>query len=550
MKKVIILIVTITSLINWNCKTEKPVKDERVVIGVSADVESLNPLFSFSLTEGQINELLYLGLVQHDWDEKTADIISSPLLSEKFEWSQDSTSVTFDLRENAYWSDGTKVTSDDIIFSFDLYSDPEVNSKFFGSYDNLFLEKNQHIDLKKSFEILSPTKIKINFKSGSKPSLFDIDMPILPKHVFSKIPRKDLSTTKVENNLITNGPFTLSSWRKNEAIVLKAVENSFLYDKEMVKELIFKIIPDENSSITQLKKGEIDLLEDVNTEAISELKKMEHIKIIARTGRDYDYIGWNNIDPELYSKSKGINPNKFFGDSNVRIALSLAINREEILKEYLQGYGQLSFGPVSPIFKTYYNHKLKPYKFNPAKSKELLTAAGWSDSDKDGTLDKNNEDFSFKLYIGSGNPRRAYVATVVKNNLKAVGIDVTIETMEMSAFINKLMEHELDAWMAGWAIPLPIDIQPYWHSDFSRSPFNLPGFNNMEVDKLLDALEIEKSHEKKEMLYKRIQEILHEKEPVTFLYWLDVKTAYNKRIDNITINPLGAIQHCWEWRIK
>jgi peptide/nickel transport system substrate-binding protein len=550
MKKIMVILFTIASIINWNCESEKPIKDERVVIGVSADAESLNPLFSVSLTEGQINELLYLGLVQHDWDEMTPDMISSPLLSEKFEWSHDSTSVTFDLRENAYWSNGKKITTDDILFSFDLYSDPEVNSKFFGSYDNLFLEKNQHIDLKKSLEILSPKKIKINFKPGSKPSLFDIDMPILPKHVFSKIPRKDLSTTNVENNLVTNGPFTLSSWKKNEAIVLKAVENSFLYDKKMIKELIFKIVPDEKSMITQLKKGEIDLIEDVNTEEISDLMKLDRIKIVARAGRDYDYIGWNNIDPELFSKSKGINPNKYFGDPNVRIALSLAINKEEILKEYLQGYGQLSFGPVSPIFKTYYNEKLKPYEFNPAKSKELLTAAGWIDSDKDGILDKNNEDFSFKLYIGSGNPRRAYAATVVKNNLKAVGIDVTIETMEMSAFINKLFEHELDAWMAGWTIPLPIDIQPYWHSDFSRSPFNLPGFNNPEVDKLLDALEIEKSREQKEILYKRIQEILHEKEPVTFLYWLDVKTAYNSRIDNVKINPLGAIQHCWEWRIK
>ena len=355
MKKIIVILFTITSIINWNCETDVPVIQSRVVIGVSSDAETLNPLFAVSLIEGQINELLYLGLVQHDWDENTSDIISSPLLCEKFEWGKDSTLVTFDIRENAYWSDGKKITTDDILFSFDLYSDPEVNSKFFGSYDNLFLENNQHIDLKKSFEILSPTKIKINFKPGSKPSLFDIDMPILPKHVFSKIPRKDLSTTNIENNLVTNGAYTLSSWKKNEAIILKAVENSFLYKNDMVKELIFKIIPDANTMITQLKKEGIDLIEDVSTESINELKKLDQIKIVARTGRDYDYIGWNNIDPELYSKHKALNPNRFFGNPNVRKALSYSINREEIIKEYLQGYGQLSFGPVSPIFKTYYN---------------------------------------------------------------------------------------------------------------------------------------------------------------------------------------------------
>lgn len=551
MKKIILSFVLLSSIfLNWNCETDVPVVQNRVVIGIPADAETLNPLFAVSLTEGQITELLYLGLVKHDWDENASDITSSPLLAERWEWNKDSTSITFFLRDDSFWSDGTKLTSDDILFSFDLYSDPEVNSKFFGSYDNLFTEKNQHIDLKKSFEILSPTQIKINFKPGSKPSLFDIDMPILPKHVFSKIPRKDLSTANIEKNIVTNGPYTLSSWKRNEAIILKAVKNSYLYHYEMVKELIFKIVPDENSVLTQLKRGEIDLMEDVSTEAIGELKKNDNIKIVARTGRDYDYIGWNNIDPELFSKSKVINPNKLFGSANVRKALSYAINREEILKEYLQGYGQLSFGPVSPIFKNYYDFNLKPYEYNPSKAKEILASEGWVDRNQNGIIEKNNLEFSFKLFIGSGNPRRTYAATVVKNNLKAVGIDVTIETMEMSAFINKLFGHELDAFMAGWTIPLPIDLQPFWHSDFNRSSFNLSGFRNSEVDKILDALEAVKSREGKVVLYKKIQELIHENEPVTFLYWLDVKTAFNSRIENININPLGAIQQCWNWRIK
>jgi peptide/nickel transport system substrate-binding protein len=550
MNKSILIILIFTSVLGWNCKTEEPSKPSRVVIGVEADAETLNPLFAVSLIEGQINEILYLSLVKHNWDESAADIISSPLLCEKWEWNQDSTSITFSLRDNAFWSDGVKVTAEDIVYSFDLYSDPEVNSKFYSSYDNLFTEINQHIDLKKSFEIISPTKLIINFKPGSMPSLFDVDMPILPKHFFSKFFRKELSTINIKKDLVTNGPYTLSSWRKNEAIILKAVENSFLYDPSMIKELIFKIVPDENSRITQLKRGEIDLIEDVNVEVVDELKKQDYIQIVARIGRDYDYIGWNNIDPALYSQSKAINPNKFFGSVNVRKALSYAINKEEILKEYLQGYGELSFGPVSPIFKLYYNERLKPYEFNPGKAKEILTSEGWIDSNQDGVIEKNNINFSFKLYIASGNPRREYAATVVKNNLKAVGIDVSIETMEMSAFINKLFERELDAFMAGWTIPIPLDVQPYWHSYFERSPFNLVGFSNVEVDKILDQLEQVKKVDRKVLLYKKIQELLHQNEPVTFLYWLEVKTAYNKRIRNIVINPLGAVQQCWDWRIN
>ena len=229
MKKILIITTAVISIIAWNCESEKPINIDRVIIGVSADVENINPLYAFGLLEGNIRELLFLSLVKHQWNEELGDLDTSPLLAEKWEWNKDSTSLIFYLRENLFWSDSTKLTEEDVVYSFDLYSDAEVNSTFYGGYDNFYTDENQQIDLNKTFEILSPTKIKINFKPDSKPTLFDVDMPILPKHMFSKIPRKDLSTTNVENNIVTNGPYTLSSWKRNEAIILKAVENSFLH---------------------------------------------------------------------------------------------------------------------------------------------------------------------------------------------------------------------------------------------------------------------------------------------------------------------------------
>lgn len=550
MRNIVIAFALIISITSINCDSDSPIKKSRVVIGISADVENLNPLYSLSFLEGSIRELMFLSLVKHNWNENMGDIETSPLLAEKWEWSSDSMSIIFTLRNDIKWSDGKTLTTDDIVFSFDIYSDPDVSSTFYGGFENFLQDDSLRIILEKSFEILSPIKLKIKFKPGSNPTLFDVDVPILPKHVLSKISRKNLSAAGNSDQMVTNGPYSLSSWKKNEAIVLKAVSNSFLYQPEMINELIFKVVPDENARITQLKKGEIDLIEDISTEVVDEVKKAADLKIISRAGRDYDYIGWNNIDPELYSKNKGINPNKFFGSVNIRKALTYAINREEILKEYIAGFGQLSFGPVSPIFKVYYDNSIKPYEFNPAKAKELLSGEGWNDNDRNGILEKNNIEFSFKLFIGAGNPRRNYAATVVKNNLKAIGIDVKIETLEMSAFINKIVNRELDAYMAGWTVPIPIDLQPYWHSDFSKSPMNLSGFFNKDVDKILEALENEKATEKKIVHYKKIQKIFHELQPVTFMYWLDVKTAYNSRLDKIKINPLGAIQHCWEWRLE
>ena len=171
--------------------------------------------------------------------------------------------------------------------------------------------------------------------------------------------------------------------------------------------------------------------------------------MINLVGREYDYIGWNNIDPESFSEGKVI-PNNFFGSSNVRKALSMAINRKEILEEYLQGLGELAASSVSPIFKSSYNNEVKPYEYNPDEAKKLLALEGWKDEDRNGILEKGKEEFKFKMYYPVGNPLREYAAVVVKNNLKSVGIEMIPEKMELGTFIDNLYERKLDSWVAGF----------------------------------------------------------------------------------------------------
>ena len=218
-------------------------------------------------------------------------------------------------------------------------------------------------------------------------------------------------------------------------------------------------MPDYNSRITQLKKGEVDFVELVKTEDIPELKKVDFLNITSQKGREYDYVAWNNIDYQLYNKTQKVEPNKFFGSSVVRKALTYGINRKEILDEYLSGYGQLAIGPVSPIFKGVIDSDLKQYEYNPGKAKQLLASEGWKDVDNDGILEKGNLEFRFKLYIPSGNPRRNYAATVIKNNLKQLGIDITIETVEMGVLIDNMYKKSMDAWMIGLYIAIPLDLK-------------------------------------------------------------------------------------------
>ncbi len=98
-------------------------------------------------------------------------------------------------------------------------------------------------------------------------------IPILPEHIYDKIPRKEFATAKQSSAPVSNGPFLLSNWERDQSLILKANKNSFLYNPDNISELIFKIIPDYNSQLTQLKNGEIDLMDPVRMDDIDALKQ-------------------------------------------------------------------------------------------------------------------------------------------------------------------------------------------------------------------------------------------------------------------------------------
>ncbi|MCL6493845.1 MAG: hypothetical protein K6T54_03585, partial [Ignavibacterium sp.] len=140
-------------------------------------------------------------------------------------------------------------------------------------------------------------------------------------------------------------------------------------------------------------------------------------------------------------------------------------------------------------------------------------------------------------------------STVIKNNLKQIGIDVKVEKLEFGVLMDGLLNRKLDSWILAWFIPLPLDLKSYWYSDLRQTQMNFAGYQSEEADKVM--LELEKKHSKEEYveLMKKFQQIISDDQPVTFLYWFDNIVCYNKRIKNITINPFGPVQRIWEWRL-
>jgi len=540
------LLISFLFLLINSCDSKQSPPNNRIIIGISADVQSFNSLFAFSYEESAIADLLYPGLLDFRWNEESGELDPFPMIATSWQWAEDSSFIKFTLRDDIFWSDGEKLTSADVVFSYDAFSDPNVQSRLFGIFNQLYTEQDGHIEIEKTFKVISPYEFEMYFPKASIPDLVKLVVPVIPEHIFNKVSRDQLANHESNFNPVSSGPFKLKKWSRNQTIILEADSVSFLFLPGQVAELVFKVVPDYTSRILQLKKGDIDLVELVKVEDMDELKAEDNLSMINLIGREYDYIGWNNIDPTEYSKGK-TKLHKLFGSSNVRKALSIAINRKEILDEYLLGQGELSASPVSPIFKSAFSDKVKPYEFNPDEAKKLLFLEGWKDEDRNGILEKGKDEFKFKMYYPVGNPLREYAAVVVKNNLKSVGIEVTTEKMELGTFIDNLYERKLDSWMAAWGVPIPLDLKPYWYSDPNIGVLNFACYSSSEADKILDQLETKLSNERKNELIKEFQEIIHTDEPVTFLYWTPNIIVYNTRIKNLKITPYGVFVHCWEW---
>lgn len=542
--------VVVASLILGGCFTKgKTDRQSVVTVAVEGDVDSFNPLFAEEVVAGEINDLIFPRLINPEFDSLSGRLTFEPWLATSWEFANENRDLTFHLRGDAYWSDSVRVTARDVQLSMDLYGDPQVASVRQTAVQRL-KTTNGRFDASLAVEVVNDTTVVFHFERANEHALFDVGVPIIPAHVFAKIPRKEIRNHLIGRKPVTSGPYSLLRWTPLQEVVLVRNEH-FLADYiPKHAKLVFKVIPDYRSRVAQLQSGDVDVVSGLRVEDAQLLGRKPAINVFSVTGRDYDFLGWNNIDPAAYSKSGGklIRPNVLFGSAQVRRALTMAINRSEIVNAYLGQYGQEAIGGVSPLFRWAFNDTIQPLPHDVQKAAALLQAEGWRDTDGDGILDKNGTPFSFTLKLASGNELRAVIAAAVKQQLRAVKIQMKIEQVERGTFWNDLIARKYDAWFAGLSVPLEMQLDDLWGSDLKKYPFNLVGYQNRRVDEILEASK-KVNEDSAGGLWKELQLTIHRDQPYTFLFWINNIVAVNSRVKVAKIDVLGTTHGAWDWRV-
>lgn len=258
---------------------------------------------------------------------------------------------------------------------------------------------------------------------------------------------------------------------------------------------------------------------------VEEKKSIDRLDYIANS---YVYIGWNSAR-DLFSSTK------------VRQALTMAIDRQRIIRQTLNGKGVEISSPFH-INSPSTDPSIKPWPYDPQKSKRILEEEGWYDASGDGIISKNINGvmvpFTFSLTYFVKNPTTKAVAEYVSTALKPLGIKVELNGVDVADLSKVFEDKDFDSLILGWSLGAPPeDPRQLWYSTLAgqKGSSNAVGFKNKEADEIIDALDTESDPEKRKALYYRFNEIIHEQQPYTFLYTPKETLLYREWLKNVFI---------------
>ncbi|RXT13494.1 peptide-binding protein [Ammoniphilus sp. CFH 90114] len=519
----LLLVSTQGTSVTTGSMTREQQEKQHLIVGTIGSPTIFNPYFSADGSSGQVEALLYNGLVRYD-----PNLNPVPDLSERWEVSADGYHWTFHLKKGVKFHDGVEVTSRDVVFSYNIPRSEGYTGPRASDFEKI-----------KDIQALDPYTVHFTLKEPYAPFLSTCVYAVLPSHLLEKVAVEKLAELPFNTKEpVGTGPYRFVTWKDGQYVQLEGNEEYF-DGAPKITSLYFRIIPDQNAQLIQLQSGGIDVMGIPPTDlAVGRLfENQGKVKLHTTPSLAYTYIGYNQKHP-------------FFQDVRVRQALTYALNRQQLVDIVLEGQGQVAHTHGTPLSWAFEN-EVPRFSYDPEKAKQLLAEAGWKDHDGDGILDKDGEKFSFVLLTNQGNKLREMVSQIVQEQWARIGIEVKPRMMEWSAFINDYVEtKKFDAVILAWSIGVDPDPTSIWHSKEIDKGLNFISYRNEIVDQLLEENTRQVDKGKRKEVLQEFQKIIAEEQPYTFLYYSNGITAFPTNLDGIVNHPAGGLYNIQQWRYR
>lgn len=540
-----------------------------------SDIATLNPLMSEDVSSSTIIGRMQSSLI--DMDPYTGEVI--PGLAKSWEISEDKLEYTFHLREGVAWSDGHPLTADDVVFTWEtIYAkeidedtgepkvDPESGGPVYRFPTRSVFSQMVNGQEPKA-EKIDDLTVKLTVPEVYAPFLlFGGGQDILPKHVLEDnvedgtlLDQWGIDTAVKEPwKIVGSGPFLMEAYRPGERIVMKRNPNYWKVNLERerlpyVERIITKIVADVSASNVAFAQGQTDfesIAADNVTWIMRGAKKQGYEVLDLGPSSKINFV-WFNLNPGKDKEGKPyVDPIKFkwFSNKLFRQAVSQGVNRPGIIKGVYLGRATALHGYVSPKRKFWRNEDIQKFEYDPAAAKKKLKEAGFVYRG-DELYDADGNRVKFKLVTNQGNNLRTEMATVFKENMSALGIEVELSFIDFNTLIIKTSDNfDYDACMLGLGGGAP---DPFAGKDILMSAGRLHFWNPQqskpatEWEARIDELMIEIGRETdtaiRQKMFFEVQDILAEQQPFIMLVTENDYVGVRDRWQNIETAPLGGV---------
>lgn len=344
-----------------------------------------------------VNKTIFSTLVRYQLVNGGIQVV--PDLAQSWTANASLTEYTFKLRSGVKWHDGQPLTADDVKFTVDAELNPKVNAGLSGIVAAI-----------KETQVIDPLTVRFitQYPYASLPVMLGYNIAIVPKHLLQG---QDLNQpVAFIQRPIGTGPFRFKSFTQDTAMEVEA--NPDYYDgPPLLDGIVFKVIPDGNARLAQLKAGEIDFTV-IDPPQLAALQGVSGITVRRAPQVNYYFFAINHDLPK-------------FADLRVRQALTYAIDKQAIVKNILKGDGRPATGPINPLLGAYYNPDVDTYPYNMDKAAALLVEAGWKKG-PDGILaNAQGQKFTLSMNGPKGYPVMEQVLTYAQQQYKTLGFDAT-----------------------------------------------------------------------------------------------------------------------------
>ncbi|MEI6437746.1 MAG: ABC transporter substrate-binding protein [Candidatus Omnitrophota bacterium] len=542
----------------WSATTAplRPAYGGELVLAITSDPKSFNPVLAKETSTTEITSHLFEGLTTVD----AFDMTVKPNLAERWEVSADGLTWTFYLRVGLRWSDGVPLTADDVVFTFNdlIFNDAVPNSA-----RDIFTIEGKPLKVEK----VDGGAIRFTLPCKFAPFLRGMGQEILPKHILEPAVKagRFAFTWGIDTrpaSVVGTGAFILESYQPGQAVTLK--RNPLYWKKAASGEALpyldrirYVIVPSLDVELLKFMEGSIDAygVRGMDYPLLKPLEKERHFTIYdlgPDMGASFVVFNQNpGKDPKSGKPFLAAHKLAWFTDRNFRRAVAYAIDKARIIEIVKNGLGYPQYSPESPGSGFFYCKDVRHYDYDLGKARDLLSAAGFRDSNKDGVLeDKDGHALEFTLLTNADNTERVDIASIIRHDLESLGMKVNLQLVEFNTLVGKLTStFDWDAIVLG----LTGGVDPHFGQNVWLSSGQLHMWNPRQaapatawekrLDELFAAGAQELDEKKRKEYYDEYQKIVADEVPMAYTALSARLTAVRNKFGNLKPAVYGGVFH-------